>query len=245
MARRRLWVGSLLGACAAVSVVSTGARPTRAAQGATPVPPSVSPEAGLRALFEARDVTANPVGRVAARLLVNGASELVNVGRTFHAGERFQFEITSSLDGWVSVVHRSPGKKVQLLWPRLQPGAMSSPAQRIEAGVMYLVPPHPGTFQLDQEVGKETFFIVISTNPESIRLDAFRDQQAAQSQANGHAVDREDPDNFAVRQLSEEASRSVMLNPGPTAADPYVYFSAARNQGAASAVIEIELNHVN
>jgi hypothetical protein len=196
---------------------------------------AAAPAPDLRAKFDAHEVTAAPIGRVAVRLLNGDDGELVPIDRVFHAGERFQFEIMFNVSGWVSVAQPSPSGELQILWPpHSDPDAPT--AQRVEADTAYLIPPGQSAFRFDHEAGIETFFIAITSTHDAVHPD----QSAA---AEPNAIPTKQAKQYLLRQLIVEADRGAILDPGPKGADPYVYFSTTQKDVSAPAVMRVKLRH--
>ena len=114
------------------------------------------------------------VGRLMVQLIQQGTPRRVGIGRVFSSGDTFRFEVSSNRSGWLYVLHRSPGGQPQLLWPRPdndRPDAYLD-ANEVEAYQSYLIPPPPGVFEFDAEVGKEQFYVVIRSQPRTPELSA-------------------------------------------------------------------------
>lgn len=158
------------------------------------------------------------VGRLAVRLIENGGSRMVRVDHEFRSGDRFQFEISSNMNGWLYIFHRSQNGKPQLLWPRPAPDKKNTylDSNEIQAGQTYIVPSYPGVFVMDEEVGNEIFSVLITSRKKL---------------KEPHPIIQ-----FAVR-------RGVIFDPGKDDADKHIYFSPRPDDHKADPMIEFQLRH--
>src|SRR5262249_7685939 len=117
---------------------------------------------GLRDVFLGKETNAKEpselVGRLGVLLKIGQGFERVRPDYEFRSGDRFRFEISSHRDGWLYVLHAGHDGKWQQLWPS------GSDSHQIRAGQNYEVPPSPGIFIFDKDVGDEVFCISIRSN---------------------------------------------------------------------------------
>ena len=107
------------------------------------------------------------VGRLAVQLIRNGGTQEVPFDWVFHTNDEFRFKIATSRDGWLYILHRSPGGQLQLLYPPIANAGQTSRNSRVEKNTSYLVPaPTEGSFVFEKDTGAETFFLVIKDRPE-------------------------------------------------------------------------------
>lgn len=214
----------------------------------TPQQESGTQEAGLRDVFLGKEGGSASSHRVAGRLgillEVDGGFKRVRPDYSFRSGDRFRFEIAANQTGWLYVLHTSPGGKLQQLWP------VGKNTEEIRRGQTHDVPPSPGLFIFDKEVGDEPFYVVIRTdrkppaigqatplgkNPDSAKKGA----QTMESGATTRIT------NFAIRDpFGESTARGVVFAPGRDDADPYLYFSPVPQDITKSVMIEFHLHHV-
>ncbi len=206
------------------------------------------------------------VGRIAVLLLTEGSSpHNVNLHHRFHTGESFRFIVSSNQDGWLYILHRSPGGEPQLLWPRVNFGEKISHLDfnRVEAGRETTVPASPGKFTFDDEVGHEYFYAVIRPERRPPELSAVVSAPVAGSQAPAETTSREEEKEPPAAKPSQERPpplagqkivqfsvrgpqhpiRGVIYDPGPQDADPHTYFSAHPDDSGADIVFEFQLLH--
>jgi len=197
------------------------------------------------------------VGRVSILLLKDGRSRHVGIDHIFRSGDRFRFEIASSRDGWLTILHRSPGGELQVLWPQPQTNGEITASNHVRAKVPYVVPPSPGLFIFDNEVGKESFYVAVEAElrvhtvqgilaghqgPEPFKSPGSGTSQHPRKKA---ASTEQRIVNFKVRGGDADglASRGVVFDPGPEDFDPNVYFSASTDDDGTIAVLEFQLRH--
>jgi hypothetical protein len=129
-----------------------------------------------------------------------------------------------------------------VLWPRPQNKGIVGASNHIGAHATYIIPPSPGKFEFDDDVGKELFYVAVSSDPThtslSTELDAF---QFETNEATDTAKSGTQMDNISVRGLEGLVNRGVVFAPGVEDTDPHVYFSA-KDQGTIAAV-EFQLQH--
>ncbi len=127
------------------------------------------------------------VGRLAVQLMRDGAMQQVPFGWAFHTNDEFRFMIASNRDGWLYILHRSPGGQLQLLYPPTDPNTgQVSNSSRVAKNEYSLVPqPTEGSFVFETDTGEETFFLVIKDRPEPPALsDIIPDNQSPPQQQN-------------------------------------------------------------
>ena len=207
------------------------------------------------------------VGRLAVLLLTeeNGRRH-VSLHHRFHTGESFQFIVSSNQDGWLYILHRSPGGEPQLLWPRVKSDEKMSHLDfnQVQAGQEINVPASPGKFTFDNEVGNEYFYVVIRSKRHPPELSAIEPPSNPGSEApeetTSHPEDTETPSGspeknqpsrpvagqkivqFSVRG-PRHPIRGVIYDPGPQDADPHTYFSSHPDDRSSDIVFEFQLFH--
>jgi len=207
------------------------------------------------------------VGRLAVLLLTEkGGGRQVNLHHRFHTGESFRFTVSSNQDGWLYILHRSPGGEPQLLWPRVKwdEKMRHLDFNRVQAGQEINVPANPGKFTFDDEVGNEYFYVVIRSErhpPKWSAIEAAPDSGSeAPAETASQPEDTETPTGkqqkkapslqvaeqkivqFSVR-WPRHPIRGVVYDPGPQDADPHTYFSSHPDDGASDIVFEFQLFH--
>ncbi len=213
---------------------------------------------------------ATDVGRLAILLLMaNGPPQQVSLHHRFHSGESFKFIVSSNRDGWLYILHRSPGGELQLLWPRVENNGPVSHLDnnRVEAGKDVTVPASPGKFTFDSEIGSEDFYIVIRSNrkpPELTtsetspvngnRTSAVATPPLEHKKSSSAGLAKTDPDRlteapagqkivqFSVRG-PKNPIRGVVYDPGPQDQDPHTYFAAHPENENSDVVFEFKLLH--
>ncbi len=194
------------------------------------------------------------VGRLMVQLIQQGTPRRVGIGRVFSSGDTFRFEVSSNRSGWLYVLHRSPGGQPQLLWPRPdndRPDAYLD-ANEVEAYQSYLIPPPPGVFEFDAEVGKEQFYVVIRSQPRTPELSAVWPGPGAVSPVPEPSPVQSTPQSsqkivqFSVRGGSGSAEgpmRGVVFVPGGEDGDPNVYFASEAADDSGDVLYEFRLQH--
>jgi len=207
------------------------------------------------------------VGRLAVLLSVEeGGFRPANLHHRFHTGESFQFSVSSNQDGWLYILHRSPGGQPQLLWPRVDFGKTLThlDLNRVQAGQEMSVPASPGKFTFDDEVGNEYFYVVIRPTRQPPELSAMETAPTPDSGAPAETTSRLDGKETTTERPAEEQPsrpmpgqkivqfsvrgsklpiRGVVYDPGPQDTDPHTYFSSHHEDGSADIVFEFKLFH--
>jgi len=205
-------------------------------------------ESGLRGVFLGKDTepaqSRRIVGRLAILLKAEDGIRRVRPDYSFHSGDRFRFEITASQDGWLYVMHATPGGNWLQLWPT-KPDII-----KVRAEQSYEVPPGPGIFIFDKETGTEFFYVVVrpDATPPTLVSSASPAKQTeipAQSQIPASKTPAGKTINFLVRDPFGETTRGVVFDPGKDDVDPYLYFSAAPQDASKSAKVKFQLHHVD
>ncbi len=128
------------------------------------------------------------VGRLAVQLIRGGAMQQVPFDWVFHTNDEFRLMIASNRDGWLYILHKSPGGQLQLLYPPTNPntGQVSGNSQ-VMKNEYFLVPqPTEGSFVFETDTGEETFFLVIKDRPEPPSLsDIIVSDNQLSSQSQG------------------------------------------------------------
>jgi hypothetical protein len=214
-----------------------------------------------------REEPVTSVGRMAVLLIEpEGSHQQVNLHHRFHTGQSFQFIVSSNHDGWLYILHRSPGGQPQLLWPRIKSGAAESHLDdnQVQAGQETVVPASPGKFSFDDEVGNEYFYIVIRSQRQPPELSAMETAASPDAATPDAAPPRlEDkttaPEKSAPELPSSPVSgqkivqfsirgrqhpiRGVVFDPGPQDTDTHTYFSSHPADGPGDVVFEFQLLH--
>lgn len=173
------------------------------------------------------------VGRVGVALVESTGVKQVAIDHAFNSGDKFRFLVSSNHDGFLYILHGSSINNLKQLWPHTK----MSDTFEIRSGQTYAVPPSPGVFTFDEEVGKEQFYIAVRSEPEVPRPDVpGQEDNADQTTAPG---DSEEP---RVEEV-EWIIRGVTFDPGAADGDLYRYFSAAPGDHSTKAMVEIMLMH--
>ena len=134
------------------------------------------------------------VGRLAVQLIQNGGIQEVPFDSSFHTNDEFRFNVTTNRDGWLYILHKSPGGNLKLLYPPTDPNTGQLIGNsHVEKNKNYLIPQSTeGSFIFDTDTGAETFFLVIKDRQEPPSLNdimvsneqgTFQQQNVAVSQA--------------------------------------------------------------
>jgi len=182
------------------------------------------------------------VGRLGILLRSQDGYKLVRHQHVFSSGDRFRFQITSNKGGRLYVLHASPGGLPKQLWP------MDEQTFAIEAGRSYDIPPEPGIFVFDKEVGEELFYVAIRLDGKLPQLSGTA--RVEDATAKKPAIATQDAKgskstvvNFRIRNPFGDSARGVTFDPGTNDEDPYIYFSAVPKDGTDKAMIEFQLQH--
>ncbi len=113
------------------------------------------------------------VGRLAVQLIQKGGLQEVPFDWVFHTNDEFRFSIATNKEGWLYILHRSPGGQIKILYPASDPATgQASGISRVTKNNNYLIPPpEEGKFVFDADTGGETFYIVIKDRPEPPSLN--------------------------------------------------------------------------
>jgi hypothetical protein len=183
--------------------------------------------AEVQAIFASREEGAEVLGRLGLRLLEGGSQpgRPVGVDHSFHTGDFFRFEVTSSRDGWLYVFHRPPGGRLELLWP----ARGESSANAVRAFVPTEVPPGEDAFLFTDEIGEELFYVALVAGP------------AARAPGDPENLERR-VESLISRDLHasivpSRRRRVIVARPDE---DRHVYFTAG---DGADAAVELRLRH--
>ncbi len=195
-----------------------------------------------------QDHEQHKVGKLAIELLEGTELTLVRVDHPFRTGDKFRFKISSNRDGWLYLLHRSASEDLRLLWPRLAADNKDEylDMNRIQASQTNTVPPAPGLFIFDAEVGNEYFYAVLADErkvPQFMAKGAPRSEVVA-SKDNSSQSKR--VVNFGVRSGPKTTSttlRGVIYDPGREGADPFLYFAAPTGGDSQQVFVEFQLRH--
>jgi hypothetical protein len=179
------------------------------------------------------------VGRLGILLKTEQGMVVVRPDHAFRSGDRFRLQITANRSGWLHVMHSAAGHKWQQLWPT------GHEMKRVEAGQMYEVPPSPGIFIFDKEIGDELFYVAIRTAPNLpvMKASSAKEPEVGVNAAHANTSPASQIINFAVRDPFGGTTRGVVFDPGKEQSDPYLYFSPESAQGSQDAVIQFQLHH--
>jgi len=205
------------------------------------------------------------VGRLSVLLLDSEEdSRQVSLRHRFHTGDAFRFVISSNRDGWLYVLHRSPQGEPQLLWP-LRDEEQALDLNEVQNGQRLMVPPLPGKFIFDDEVGNEYFYVVIRSERRPPQLSAIKTLPSADVESitekslspGGAAIPPDRPETSQVTPFSapkqrivqfsirgsKRPIRGVIYDPGPQDTDPNIYFSTYPEDDASNNILEFQLRH--
>lgn len=209
---------------------------------------------GLRGVYLSKidKVAGSPmVGRLALELFKNNQYHEVRLDHIFRSGDRFRFKVSTSLSGWLYIFHRPHKGEPQLLWPQQKNNERKSDINYIKAKTMYSIPPSPGILVFDEEVGEESFYVVIRSKPIPPALKTLRKSDQEPNRRKKTLVAPEQPRQrivqFSVRApniVDDRPSRGVIFDPGTRDSDPYIYFTSSSEDNDTSALIEFQLNHI-
>jgi len=190
-----------------------------------------------------------PVGRLAVSLLNKSSISFpVNLHYRFHSGDEFQFTVSSNKDGWLYLLHRSPSGKLQQLWPP-QNKVISKNINQVRRGQEINIPPYPGKFIFDEEVGNEYFYVVIRSEHRPPKFSVIEESPKSdvRSSAEKPAESSSKPSNkivqISVRSLQKSLIRGVVFDPGLKDNDPNIYFSPHPENDSSDIVFEFQLSH--
>lgn len=195
-----------------------------------------------------QDGVEGKIGKLAIELLEETEQTTVRVDHLFRTGDKFRFKVSSNRDGWLYILHRSASEDLRLLWPRLAPDTEDEylDMNRIKARQTYTVPPGPGFFIFDNEVGDEHFYAVIADErklPQLTAKDAGRSEVVASKDNSGQG---RKIINFGVRSgtmTTASPLRGVIYDPGKEDEDPFLYFAAPGGGDGQQVLVEFQLRH--
>jgi len=169
------------------------------------------------------------VGRLAVQLVRNGVTKEVPFDWVFHTNDEFRFKITTNRDGWLYILHRSPGGNPQLLYPSTDPNTGQVIGNsRVEKNKNYLVPqPTEGSFVFETDTGAETFFLVIKDRPEPPALNDImvsNDQYPLQQQ---NVPASQDPSKYQAPATAPYNQYPPQQQNVPASQDPSKYQAPA------------------
>jgi hypothetical protein len=184
------------------------------------------------------------VARLSIFLVSQGGMREVDLRHRFRSGDAFRLAIASNRDAWLAILHASGSDAPELLWPAAEPGDIEAPlAVRVRARQTVLVPPKPGRFVFDEEVGREQFYVALFAGP---RVDAA---SAAPVEQDG-TVSPLPPEDFQVfvREPQESevrglAERGVVFDPGPANDDRGRYLAPGDPRADRAIVHGFRLRH--
>ena len=191
----------------------------------------------------------SPVGRLSLHKLENDSVREVRFDHRFRSHDKFRIAISSNRNGYVYIQHRSPGGKLQLLWPPEQPVAKwQVPVQNeIRPGDIYLIPPKPDAFIFDEETGAEILHIIISSKPEPPPFstnDSFADESQQIATGRSLKIGKEPIIEVLVSGSQRGGlDRGIKYVPRTKDSDPNIYFSANPGVAADSIMLKFQLSH--
>ncbi len=190
-----------------------------------------SPESLLRGAFlDDGKETGKVVGRLGLLLVEGDGTRQVGLDHAFQSGDRFRFEVTSGVRGWLYVLHGPPDGEAQVLWPR------DGAASLVEAQVVSVIPPSPQAFAFDKAVGEESFYVAIRSAPNPGSALRSRPEPVAEDEVRREV-------QYVVRGLEKPGRRGVFFDPGGQDGDLHVYFAPSEGDDGTVAVVEFQLRH--
>jgi hypothetical protein len=186
------------------------------------------------------------IGKVGIALVEPTGIRQVPIDYAFKSGDKFRFIISSNHNGYLYIIHRSLKNELTQLWPRTN----MSDAFEIGSGQTYTVPPSPGSFVFDEEVGKEQFYIAVRSEPKVPNLNVLgksgrADQTVGALNVNKKPVTQEVEWVIRGDPFGEGSTRGVVFDPGTKDGDLYRYFSAIPGDRSNKAMVQVILNHRN
>jgi hypothetical protein len=131
-----------------------------------------------------------------------------------------------------------------MLWPRPQNKGVVSGLNYIRAYATYIVPPNPGKFEFDDDVGKEFFYVAVNSDPKTpSRSTRLENSQFPTNEGTNIAASGRQKGNISVRGIDDLVGRGVVFDPGLEDADPHVYFSTTAEDEETIAVVKFQLRH--
>lgn len=213
--------------------------------------PAVPSNDGLRGVYFGtgkEDSAADRVGRLAIELTEGTGQKTVRVDHPFQTGDAFRFKVSSNRDGWLYIFHRSAKEEISLLWPRMagDGGDEYMDMNRVNAGRTYTVPPGPGIFVFDDQVGDEYFYVVVAAERKMPQLAAIKPARSEAGTAKENDGRSKKIVNFGIRSgttPTADTLRGVVYDPGRKDDDPYLYFATPSDNGSQPAFVEFHLRH--
>lgn len=94
-------------------------------------------------------------------------------GSILHSGDHYKLIFEPSRDGYVYIFQIDSGNKIVRLFPTDEfSGAAAENSNPVVKGNSYFVPAEHKSFKLDQQIGKETIYLVV-TQSRDAKLEAF------------------------------------------------------------------------
>lgn len=185
------------------------------------------------------------VGKLTLVLVEAGRSRQVHPNHTFRSGDMFRFEVSSNLDGWLYIFHRSKTGKSKQLWPQEDSAALSTSNNRILAKQTYVVPPRPGVFIFDDKIGEEHFYVAINAEANRPVLDYIPNNTSTNEAVDAGASQKPNTitRNYLIKDPFGGQGKGVTFDPGTAGSDSYIYFSAVPGDPRTRAMLEIRLRH--
>lgn len=184
------------------------------------------------------------VGKIGVALVDESQRKQVPLDYAFNSGDKFRFLVSSNHDGFLYILHRSADNNLKQLWPDPRINSYF----KISSKQTYDVPPAPGAFVFDEEVGQEQFYIAVRTEPRTPTLGVFEsvdkvDRKVGITEIGENSSDKEVEWVIRGNPFGENASRGVVFDPGKSSGDIYRYFSAVPGDLTTSAMVELMLRH--
>ncbi len=243
----------IVAACIFVALITVAVHPFADQGGKSDSTAGSSTDAGLRDVFfeeqSAQSEWDGIVGRIGIFLIGNGRLEQVRLDHEFREGDRFRFEVTSNQDGWLYILHSSPGGEMKQLWPRPGSEGAQQVSNMVRAKQTSLVPPSPGVFRFDIETGEELFYVAIRSEKTPPAFSALAPPENVPEPDPGKPeAFGQDPttriDNFYIKDPFGVPERGVVFDPGTKDGDSYVYFSSLPEDTKTTSMIRFKLRHV-
>lgn len=206
-----------------------------------------STESDLRGVFYGTvdDQNSTLVGKVGLALIKPTGTKQVPLDYAFNSGDKFRFLVSSNHDGFLYILHWSSDNNLSQLWPNPE----SNDHFSIKSIQTYTVPPSPGVFIFDNEIGEEQFYIAVRSEPK-VPEPGVLDEIVDKVEKTIAAPDiGEKPGTNSVEWVirgdpfGEGSKRGVIFDPGTKDSDPYRYFSAAPDDSSTKAMVQIMLKH--
>ena len=189
---------------------------------------------GLKGVFIGTESSGSynrSVGRLGVQLIRNSVPTLVRLDHTFRSADEIRFEVSTNRDGWLYIFHKSPTREPELLWPKRSKSNLHEflDDHAVRRKRTYLIPRDPKVFVFDEELGAETFYIVITTKKTAPRLTSQGIKMENPDPMSTTNVGENQVVQFRIKGAGvhgEAGYKGIRYIPTTEEKDPYVYFSA-------------------